>query len=380
MRKKIYSLFMAAAIAGVTILTGTAGSVATAYAASNNYTSAQGIYADTPVSGSVSYGEEKWYKYTAASGGHFHFDIKSTDPSTNINVRIYNSGVNEIYNDDGYDVISPEYSFRTGSVIYVKVSWYYDGGSIPKNYTVNTVFTKASNWEKESNDSIDRANKLTAGKALHGTLISNKDTDFYKFTMPYTGHVTFRVKNGNADFRAFFMKVYDKNGNNPASWSNEFTNRFSLDSYQYNVKKGTTFYISVTGGGYDSAYTIKAIASKSSSWETESNDTKQKANKLVTGKAKKATMFNHDDVDWYSFKAKKSGKAKITVSLTDADGDGAELGAGVYNSSLTLLKEDTNISGKRTFSLKVKKGRKYYVRVYNDYQDYSNRRYTVKVK
>lgn len=98
---------------------------------------------------------------------------------------------------------------------YIRIGWY--GGWLfftSKPYYLTVNFTKSSTWEKEWNGAWDGATTISVDTSYHGTLHSEGDKDWYKFSLNEAGHVAVNFQHTyNSDSKNSYYRVYLKSYN-----------------------------------------------------------------------------------------------------------------------------------------------------------------------
>jgi hypothetical protein len=261
---------------------------------------------------------------------------------------------------------------------YVKVmsADSYEGRSpIDCNYDLTVSFTSATDWESEYNDDSSKADTLAENVLIKGSLYKVDDVDWYKISITTVGYFNIEfapdsstnsddIKNGwnYYVYDSSFTKVQEKNG---VTGSYIGVNR----AYEPGV-----YYIKVTTNDtyegrspIDCIYNLTVKTTASSLWESENNDSSEKADLISSNKTYHGLLQAVDDVDWYKVKVSGSGKLTVILNMSDSTniddvGNGWDLC--LYKSATgDALAKTQNIksSGKVTFN-NVKKGT-YYVRV-----------------
>lgn len=159
------------------------------------------------------------------------------------------------------------------------------------------------------------------------------------------------------------------------SWT-EWTGYKNYFNYeQYEKGKKLTLKLYGREGKESTQYKFCVRILKSKYFESEKNNKKGRAEKLVLGKTFSGRLESNDK-DWYVFTAPKSGKYSLTAGLYDPSGD--------EDLIVTLYLETTKKASHRVknsttlFSGKVKKGRRIFVKVSQSL--YSDVLYKIKVK
>lgn len=143
-------------------------------------------------------------------------------------------------------------------------------------------------------------------------------------------------------------------------------------SRKYAFKKGTKVDIFIPesaafayGGGSERSlhYDIKVTVVKPKDFEKENNNSKKAANTVKKGKTYTGLIML-EDTDYYVFKAPKTGKYKITATVSSAERDVDDLDAEVWKGTKRLSRTSMRY-GKGYKSLwkgKLKKGQKIYIK------------------
>ena len=348
-------------------------------------------------------GDEKWYQLKTTKDGYFEIELGVNADSTEgiklgWNMEVYDASYNCVksYQRITNNTTSERLTMGKNATFYIKIcsnsNRDYDA-PIGVSYSLLAKETKKTNWETEKNNSKNTADKINANVKTYGTIWVKDDQDMYKYTVGKNGYMYFDFNVEEEDTQGvrdgWFMEIYDQNMK-----LLESTGRITLGgrSKYYNFKKGTVLYVKI---GVNSTwepdvpinvlYSIKPVEKASSTWEIEKNNNKKSATKLTSSKI--GTIYIKDDVDYYAYKAKKTGKKKIKFTIEEDDtfisGYGWHItimeSSGKAIKTFEFLKEDVSAS------IKVKKGKTYYVKIeaqrVNTY-DYGllNRRYKIRVQ
>ena len=200
----------------------------------------------------------------------------------------------------------------------------------------------------------------TLGSQISVKLSNASDTKMYKFTTKEAGRITIEVATtAQADDYAISTTLKDADGKvvvDPQSGS-----AYSMPSY--GASAGETFYLIVENSyrGYDTSFKITFGFSATENWETENNDTSDKADPITGGTTYYGRISRSVDVDFYKFRISKAKKVKLTFGPSVIDGSSRMWDVDLYNEDGDSLDcFDTGSKNSRTVSLK--KGL-YYVRV-----------------
>ena len=331
-----------------------------------------------------------WYKYTVDFDGYIYFELTSSEvEARDFDIAVYNESLSLLSQLYSYGEIvqnTIRFPYERGTVLYIKVSDHFLGHAVGKNYTLTPKAVVDISWESQPNNTQKKADKLFANKVKYGTLSSDNDKDIYEFLFPANGTVYFKLNNiyANSDSQ-WHLKIYDSSCNEMLSHRNNRTS-YSINTRNLNYKKGTKIYVEITdfNDTLDVVYSLEPIFIKTNNWERESNDTMQKATSLVVKKAKSGTLWSANDIDYYGFKATKSGTLKYVFSVNDGVTSEYGYNVDVLDSSGKILKSAYDLKINKSFSFKVTKGKKYYLRVQPRYNSENlsvptNSQYKVKV-
>ena len=191
---------------------------------------------------------------------------------------------------------------------------------------------------------------------------------YVTYTMPAGGYVSFIVDpvhstgdNGCVDFDTYIgSKVYEKEV--------AFYGEGSKKTGVYAVKKGQKIKVKVTSSYYLFDWvdqcTVKAVFKKIKYFESENNNTKKTADKARRSRYYKGLLM-WEETDFWAFTPAKTKRYSIRVNnpwdttccKVDIYNASGKRMAGMYVYSQ---------SGWKSVRLKLKKNRKYYIRIHND--------------
>lgn len=330
-------------------------------------------------------GDEKWYQLKTTKDGYFEIEFGVNADSTEginwgWNMEVYDASYNCIkcYKGITSNIISERLTMGKNSTFYILICANYNNESyapVGVSYSLLAKETKKANWETEKNGSKSTADKIKANVKTYGTIWVRDDQDMYKYTVGKNGYMYFEFNVEEEDTRGvrwgWFMNVYDQNMN--LLESRDSITVGSRSKY-YSFKKGTVLYVKI-GSHYsddsyaptDALYSIKPVEKASSAWEIEKNNTKKSATTLTSSKI--GTIYVGDDVDYYAYKAKKTGKKKIKFTIEEDDTFNSGYGwhITIMDSSGKAVKTFDYVKQDLSTSIKVKKGKTYYVKIAAQY-------------
>lgn len=218
-------------------------------------------------------------------------------------------------------VSSPAFGAAAGKY-FVKVT----KGSVcdtTVEYKISATIDEDALCEYESNDTREKATEIelsstTLLKKYSGTVPAAADVDYYKFSVAKPGYIYIFVENDAAfkgDF-AFELETYSEGSNGMAEWKK--FGKFEVSKADATVKSpsigvagDSEYYVSVTGT--EGAYKLYVIYVQDDASEAEYNDTVAYANALPEKGHIYSSIFDKNDVDYYSIAVAE--KTKYTVKV-----------------------------------------------------------------
>jgi len=159
-----------------------------------SFDSAETIQPDDTVQGS--FGDQwdrKYYQLTTTSNGNLKISMGNNTYS-GWEAILYDSAGNELnrlYTEDGSYALGKT-EIETGiskGTYYIEVV--HNSGNYNTKFDLSVDFTASEFYEKEVNDSLEKANAVALNKTYKGNIqYSYYDPDFYKFTLVNDGNVT----------------------------------------------------------------------------------------------------------------------------------------------------------------------------------------------
>lgn len=338
--------------------------------------------------------DEDWYMVELTDSAKLQVILKE-DSSTNVNalndgwkMNIYDSKFTLVktYSDIKSETASAVLPYQKGKYyIQIVASSNYIDSWVPMdciyNLTVNA--THADDWEAEYNDSNTTANVIKADTTYSGTLYKEDDEDWYKVTIDKSGY-----------FQLIFDAHLDKNiGKINHGWKltlydadlnviREFT-RIEEDMESIQIPYGLgTYYIKIKASSdwdssvapVDQEYSFILKQTKSTSWETENNNTRQTANKISVNKTYNGYLEKESAEDWYQFTMSKKGTVKVTLGINkNTNVDTIHNGWNVYiykKNSANEMQSVKSITTTDAMTIALEKGT-YYLKVVA-YSDWSS--------
>lgn len=347
-----------------------------AYEAESNNTAqtATEITGNT-ITGSLSDADDvDWFKFNADAdyfevGFGINADSLGGDQGSGWDLWIYDEEMNEIISYDSVTDIE-EYKFAVSGTIYIKlkaantVYW----PALEYDFVVNK--TVDAYWEDENNDTSNTAQVINANEKYTASMYKDADTDWYKFTsldyfvIDFGTNLELATDTVENSWDVF---VYDSSLQAIAEYTGvDFVSAplaFEGDVY-VKVKNHNTVY----NNNYV-CYDITANTYTDNTWETEYNDTSNKANTITSGVKYTANLYKGKDVDFFKFKSTTAAfKVKFDIDLNEVSVDEVENGwtVSVYPVDSASAITEYSVSSVGSFesiTLPYSKNKEYFIKV-----------------
>lgn len=325
---------------------------------------------------------ENYYSFRVDTSGFFTIDFKPLDVTANTGggwkIELYDGVTGDaLYTTFAKTAMtSPEFDFKKGTALYLKIS---AGGVIApvgQKYSVRIHTANSTHWEQEKNDTVNTANALVGNQTYYGNLYSSTDVDYYKYTVAKDGYfnVCFRA----ADFTqnagdGWNVTVYNARDNKELF---SFNTSKATDYEYCNFKKGTKLLFKVSAGRQYNAplyqkYSMKIREKASNYWEKENfvdssvawSKYRSSATKMVFKKNYAGNLYNAADTDLYKFNVAKNGYVTISFNPNDvASNLGGGYGVKIYDSNGKLIDLMAGVQNRSDKKYYFSKGT-YYVEV-----------------
>ncbi|MDE5802458.1 MAG: hypothetical protein K2I22_06020 [Lachnospiraceae bacterium] len=281
----------------------------------------------TAVSDSIQYtNQENDYLYVAGNGGTYRFEFSNVPNGTDLRLRIYNSGWEEMKSD--YDLDNGDgltVSFAAGETYYIRVEQYREIGP----YTLN-IGPKKGIVDLTNYTSISDSIQYTAQTNDYSYVAGNDGTYRFEFS---------NVPNGT-DLR---LKIYN------SGWE-EMKSDYDLDNgdgLTVSFVAGETYYIRVEQYREYGSYTLNI-------------GQKKEIVDITNNTAVFDSIQYTDQENDYLFTAKSEGTYIFIFSNVSA---GNSFRLGVFNSGWEQLKSDYNLGNDRGVEVSLSAGESYFIRV-----------------
>ncbi len=230
----------------------------------------------------------------------------------------------------------------------------------------SSVQAATSKKEKENNNTEEKANKLSTSYARVGSLSGVEDVDWFVYTVEKSGitDITFKVEGKLKADQGFDIYLYD--GLDIVDYRSINSNDKIVSCKNLSYPKGTKIYVSIMTMEYGAipkgvTYSIRVKNTKKTNWETENNNSKEKADVLKTKKSGVVYCNQYFcEEDWYVFTA-TSMVQDITLFTDKRD---KWYTIHVYSSKGKEIASDEMVYDEiRTISVNTSIGEQYYVKI-----------------
>lgn len=241
------------------------------YAATDGYDMKTAISISTDKEYTKTWNEKNWNKdcynkFTVSTSGYVTILgtklVLSDGTKGTLSYELYDSKGNAIWEANTYgtnDKLSST-TYHVGlkaGTYYLNISSdYYVTKSASIKYRVK--FSKASNYETESNNTKSLANKLSFGKTLKG-YVNDGDADWYKLYSDKAANISISLGNySKLKGKVYYITAIDKDGKeNKIYYSNFIANKDGSASAAFKIKAGTTYFNLSCGYGDEASYSIR---------------------------------------------------------------------------------------------------------------------------
>lgn len=301
---------------------------------------------------------EHYYKFTTDGAlGYYSINFGKISGDTKY-IKIFEGP------DESYSKVVDDYRGSNGNETYVKAlkanhTYYikctsYNGGG-QSRFTITKINDDYAN-------TLPQGTRLTLGSTITGSIeVSDKgECDTFMFTT--TGNHSFYEidlsSTGNNTVNAYIYEGPDESYNN----SHMSASSGNTGTVIKRLEKNKTYYVRI-GGYWDDATHYKFVVKEI---RDDIGDDFPEATKLKNKKTKTGKIQIEDDVDFFSFKTDKK-KTAYQLYFKNKSQSGMYITVYSNNDIASAINQVKNyyISGAtaKTFWLKLKKNRTYYVKV-----------------
>ncbi len=298
-----------------------------------NYQTATAIPLNANINGALSDNvDEDWYKFTLTEKGSVNVSFKHETvdtTSTRWEMYLYSSdGTAHIDGGTGFWSIPGNENITTGEIgldagtYYVRIKHWNSSWVISSTYTVRVSFTASAKFETEINNTPATADEIGNNIYVYGSISSEGDVDWYKFTLTEKGYISIWFAHPDADTSNTRWEVYLYNSDAVTSvdggdcyWS--INGNENVQTAEIGVEAGT-YYVKIVPWNnswvVDSTYTLDVYFTASEEYETEQNNSSAKADSLPLFGEVKGSVSTSKDTDWYKLVLPASGKVNFSFT------------------------------------------------------------------
>ncbi|MBQ8210621.1 MAG: pre-peptidase C-terminal domain-containing protein [Clostridia bacterium] len=351
----------------------------------NSQTRYSELSLDKTVNGSASLlsedTDEDWYMFEVTQEGYvvLYFeheaDTEESDYTVAWRIRLTDMQGNEyFYTTSGMGAASVN-----SGVMGLEPGYYfvtvYSHVHTAVSYALNVSFTKDSSIEKELNDSVEIATPVAVNTEIVGSLTERNDAsdrDYYSFTMENDGFIVidFVHEALSEQKDGWHISVVSENGDVAYDAVSDWSQNV-LQSPNIGISAGKYFIVIDSDNIYHSniVYRLLLMTESDSSWESEPNNTIEKADIITLGKPVNGSMIEYGtdfDEDYYKVELDAAGTLQIDFAHTASVAEAKEGWIiSVLDSNGNVLSSqsaDWN-SGTVTFTAEISESGAYYILV-----------------
>ena len=224
--------------------------------------------------------------------------------------------------------------FLPGGVYYIQISAVK---SVDADYSLSFQASAGDNYEREKNDSPEKANVLKTNQMYTGSLFEKTDEDWYRFRIEQPGSIKVTIgaeATGNKTSK-FIATVCDIEGKRILTQCELTDNVEKAESGNVYLRSGD-YCIHVSKGSLWTSYEyqVEVDYNESDYSEEEFNDQMEEATSIPLNQDIVASFGTEGDVDYFSFSVDRDVIAQPRISF-----DPLETSTKVY--VLSLYKDNT---------------------------------------
>ncbi|SCW42059.1 hypothetical protein SAMN02910400_00693 [Lachnospiraceae bacterium C10] len=319
----------------------------------------------------VSKGEVQYYKFYNTTGTAIDLTIGSNDNHIDADVSIMKK-INGIYvNVRGYKYkkgSNPEayyYCLEADKNPYILV---VKGSEDEDSETLGITATKL----EDPSASLKSGKKVKTGELVSSRIYTKDDRDCYKFNSGKYNLIKIQATSGNwaSNIYSVYKNTSGASSSVVGSWNYNSLSSETQTSDYIRLEKNTDYYIDAKlWNGDPEEYSFKILG------YVDVENQEKKASVVKMGKSVAGQLEVKDDVDYYKFKATKSGKVKLTASAEEAFFKDVTMDIYKKGSASKLVTTEVKKTATKA-SFKVKKNKWYVVRITGA----AKKAYTFKIK
>lgn len=265
----------------------------------------------------------------------------------------------------------------------------FSSAYIPCEYLADYITASAASDETATEETVNntktKAQVIETGTPVTSSLVDNKDIDWYKFSLESDGYFKFNFEHEVMDSSGTYwnIEVYESDGATLVHTISVAGNNNLTSSANIGIPKGD-YYIKISSPAYwhsDIEYILSTSFTKSDTFETEDNDSKNNADIIDFNTEYIGSLMDKDDNDWYKFTVDKQGYIDISFTHDTLESTSVYWIVNIYKSDGTTLINSLEVKGSKETSsfpsMSLAEG-DYYIKVTHDYYS-SNMDYTFSV-
>ena len=388
--KKIKLLLIALAIMFSFAISANAASMETEE--NDSYYTADYVTPGETITGTINNQDDNdYYEIVPSANGKLtvSFSHKYRDNGRGWTIYIYKfddgeyeqlSCVNVALNDNE-TVTLPFVGLVKGHSYYIRVVKDYYNDVVGIQYTLKTSFTKSNSFEKEINNSYDKATSVSLGAAYTGVINNGDDNDYYKIVPTANGKISLsfshKYKDNGKGWSVYIYKFDDGEYKQLSCTNISLNDNETITLPFVGAVKGQSYYVRVVKDYYNDVvgvqYTLNTSFTQSGYYEKEINGSSDKATSVTLNNSYTGVINNGDDSDYYKIVPTATGK--IDISFTHKyvnNGRGWLVYIYKYDDGQYVELSRTGIAMNKEEAVTLPfigavKGQNYYIKVVKDY-------------
>lgn len=242
---------------------------------------------------------------------------------------------------------------------------------VPYRFTLH--FVAATDWETEPNNRAGKADSLTLGTWMNGTIVDGDTADYYEFVTPDDGYITISFLSDDYEDGSYSYRICDRIPEYDDTQLDfyPFDDTFKASSkeqtsFKYGLPKGT-HYLKLAGWSADS-YKIKISFTATVNFDIEHNDDLKNAHTVELNQSIGGmSNLNNFDYDWFRFTLPEDGHISVTFGHdTSIECSNHSWSMGIYDEEENIFLGDNYIGSKLTDTTSYETGLpagSYYVKI-----------------
>ena len=309
------------------------------------------------------------YKFTAPFDGYFtvEFGPQNGSSSWKLSITDEDGILRYMKRTDCSNTSTYQIPMTQGKTYHLSLK----GDTQGQEYSVSVHPVSAAYWEKENNDTREKANVISANQIYTGchehideSGKNQEDVDYYTCTIEQDGYITVDARSFHTGNGICYVNVY--RGTEKVI---EDAMSSSIRSFgKVPVVSGDVIYVEIKNwnitAGDQYQFQVNAVASDC--WEKEPNETKELATPILADCTYYGNLtLNRESDDYFIFQTSTAGEYKVrfgAASIPKESYDAWEII--VFDESAKVIKQVKNIQDVREIcTIQAKPNKKYYFKV-----------------